>query len=196
MFDIFRNANMFDKKKDQDSTQLIQTFEVTELVGIVSLLYGMLLHSGAPSRGDVAPPELSQHTLLVTLTGLRMLNNMAMLDLGMLQVNHWAISCSRCNGSSDRSIMGWTHWAISHSSLVLHDWCNKGSGMCYPVCGMVHIKEPLLLIGKSSMCGGSGYPFSLTEWYLTICLTPYNRKYNVLSASLNKHFIPSFLACR
>ena len=79
---------MFDKKKDQDSTQLIQTFEVTELVGIVSLLYGMLLHSGAPSRGDVAPPELSQHTLLVTLTGLRMLNNMAMLDLGMLQVIH------------------------------------------------------------------------------------------------------------
>ena len=21
---------------------------------------------------------------------------------------------------------------------VLHDWCNKGHGMCYPVCGMVH----------------------------------------------------------
>ena len=35
--------------------------------------------------------------------------------------------------------------------LVLHDWCNKGRGMCYPVCGMVHIKEPLLLIGKSPM---------------------------------------------
>ena len=29
---------------------------------------------------------------------------------------------------------------------VLHDWCNKGRGMCYPV----HIKEPLLSIGKSS----------------------------------------------
>ena len=38
---------------------------------------------------------------------------------------------------------------------VLHDWCNKGMGVCYPVCGMVHIKEPLLLIGKSSLCGGS-----------------------------------------
>ena len=25
---------------------------------------------------------------------------------------------------------------------VLHDWCNKGRGMCYPVSGMVHIKEP------------------------------------------------------
>ena len=31
---------------------------------------------------------------------------------------------------------------------VLHDWCNKGRGMCYPVCGMVHIKEPLLLIDE------------------------------------------------
>ena len=71
---------------------------------------------------------------------------------------------------------------------VLHDWCNKGRGMCYPVCGMVHIKmcypvcgmvhikEPLLLIDKSSLCGGSGFSFSLSEWSLTICLTPYNRR--------------------
>ena len=54
------------------------------------------------------------------------------------------------------------------------DWFNKCRGMCYPVCGMVHIKEPLLLIGKSSLCGGSG--FSLSEWFFTICLTPYNCK--------------------
>ena len=59
---------------------------------------------------------------------------------------------------------------------VLHDWCNKGRGMYYPVYGMVHIKEPLLLIGKSSPCGGSGFPLSLSEWSLTICLTPYNRR--------------------
>ena len=59
---------------------------------------------------------------------------------------------------------------------VLHDWCNKGRGMCYPLCGMVHIKEPLLLIDKSSLCGGSRFPFSLSEWSLTICLTPYNRR--------------------
>ena len=32
---------------------------------------------------------------------------------------------------------------------VLHDWCNEGYNMCYPVYGMVHIKEPLVLIGKS-----------------------------------------------
>ena len=59
---------------------------------------------------------------------------------------------------------------------VLHDWCNKGRGMCYPVCGMMHIKEPLLLIGKSSPCGGSGFPLSLSELSFTICMTPYNRK--------------------
>ena len=55
-------------------------------------------------------------------------------------------------------------------------WCNKGRGMSNPVCGMVHIKEPLLLIGKSSLCGSSGFPFSLSEWSLTICLMPYNCK--------------------
>ena len=38
---------------------------------------------------------------------------------------------------------------------------------------MVHIKEPLLLIGKSSPCGCSGVPLSLSVWYFTICLTPY-----------------------
>ena len=48
--------------------------------------------------------------------------------------------------------------------------------MCYPVGGMMHIKEPLQLIGKSSPCGGSGFPVSLCEWSFTICLTPYNRK--------------------
>ena len=47
---------------------------------------------------------------------------------------------------------------------VLHDWCKKGCGMCYPVCVVVHIKEPLLLIGKSSPCDYQNG------------LTPYNRK--------------------
>ena len=46
---------------------------------------------------------------------------------------------------------------------VFHDLCNKGCGMCYPVFGMMHIKEPLLLIGKSSLCGVGRFPFSLSE---------------------------------
>ena len=59
---------------------------------------------------------------------------------------------------------------------VLHDWCNKGRGMCYHVCEMMDIKKTLLLIVKSSLCGSSGFPLSLFEWSFTICLTPYNRK--------------------
>ena len=50
-----------------------------------------------------------------------------------------------------------------------HDLCNKGRGM-------VHIKEPLLLFGNGSPCGGNRFPHSLSEWSFTICLTPYNRK--------------------
>ena len=48
---------------------------------------------------------------------------------------------------------------------VLHNWCNKSHGMFHPVCGMVHIKEPLLLIRKSSPCGGSGFPLSLYQMW-------------------------------
>ena len=81
------------------------------------------------------------------------------------------LPCSWCDGLLDR-------YPLNYFSFqpVLHDWCNKGCGMCNPVCGMVHIKEPLLLIKKSSLCGGSRFPLSLSEWSFTICPTPYNRK--------------------
>ena len=63
---------------------------------------------------------------------------------------------------------------------VLHDWCNKDRGMCYPVCGMVHIKDtgvgsggggggnracvpPLLLIG-----GGGGQKYVCAPPLLTL----------------------------
>ena len=39
---------------------------------------------------------------------------------------------------------------------VLHDWCNKGCGMCYPVCGVVQ-KTPC-----------SRFPLSIFEWFFTI----------------------------
>ena len=45
-----------------------------------------------------------------------------------------------------------------------------------PVCGMRHMKELLLLMGKSSPYGRSGFPLSLSEWSFTVCPTPYNRK--------------------
>ena len=47
--------------------------------------------------------------------------------------------------------------------------------MCYPVCGMMHIKEPLLLLERVAHVAAVGF-LSLSEWFFTICMTPYNRK--------------------
>ena len=73
-----------------------------------------------------------------------------------------------CDGSSDRSFMV---DPLNHFSFqpVIHDWYNKDRGM-------MHIKEPLQLIGKSSTCDGRGFPLSLSEWSFTVYMTPYNRK--------------------
>ena len=56
---------------------------------------------------------------------------------------------------------------------MLNDWGNKGRDMCYTVCMMVYIKEPLLLIGKIN------HMFNVNNNYVT-------------NASLNKTFL-SFL---
>ena len=48
----------------------------------------------------------------------------------------------------------------------LHHWKERYSGR----------KQPLLLIGKSSPCGSSGFPLSLSEWSFTICVMPYSHK--------------------
>ena len=68
------------------------------------------------------------------------------------------------------SLPDWSFYLVFETKLKIlnciigykHEWYNKACSMCYPVCGMVHIKEPLLLIGNSSPCGSSGFPFSLS----------------------------------
>ena len=44
------------------------------------------------------------------------------------------------------------------SKYLSHVGFIKGRGMYCSVYGKVHIKHPLLLIEKSSLCGGSGFP--------------------------------------
>ena len=64
------------------------------------------------------------------------------------------------NGLSDRSLVDPLSYFLFQP--VFHDWCNKGCGMCYPLCGMMHIKEPLLLIEKSNPCVGRRFPLLLS----------------------------------
>ena len=72
------------------------------------------------------------------------------------------------------------HWinpsAISCSSQCSTTGATKAM-VCYLVYRMIHINGPWLIIGKRSPCtGGCGFPFSLSEWFFTICPTPYNQK--------------------
>ena len=71
---------------------------------------------------------------------------------------------------------------------TVHNWSIKGCGMWYPVSGKLHIKNPLLLIGKHSLCVDSRFPLrkcvtvtiwlaSNSQWYGNQC---------ALEASLNK----------
>ena len=61
--------------------------------------------------------------------------------------------------------------------------------MYYPVFGMVHIKNPLLLFGKNNPYRGSSrFLLSLSEWFFTIYLMLYSCKLNVLDVLLNKTF--------
>ena len=92
---------------------------------------------------------------------------------------------SWCDGSSDQSFMV-DKFSYFSSQPVLHVL----RGMCYPICGMVHIKDPFLLIGKSSpCCGGSGFSLSLSG------SLPYVRRQciSVLSVSLNMFSFPTSL---
>ena len=50
----------------------------------------------------------------------------------------WQQGSSWCDGSSDRSFMVDSSSYFSFQPM-LHNWCNKGRGMCYPVCRLVHI---------------------------------------------------------
>ena len=57
-----------------DPTHLLHTFQVTDLAGTVSMLYGMLLHQDTPMRDEKAvPPKLPPHTTAVAQTTSQLL---------------------------------------------------------------------------------------------------------------------------
>ena len=61
--------------------------------------------------------------------------------------------------------------------------------LIYPVCGMVHIKDPFLLIRKSSRCSdGSRFP---SRWSFTICRRHITVTKMCWVRRLMKHFLPS-----
>ena len=63
--------------------------------------------------------------------------------------------------------------AISYEP-VLHNWCNNGHGMCYPVCVTMHIKRTLAANQRLADVAATGF----LSGYLNVplCPTLYNRK--------------------
>lgn len=69
----------------EDPTQLIGTLHVTDACGVVSLLYGLLLHQGGRSAMSQTPPKLSHTAQALTTAATTLLHNLASLDLTMFQ---------------------------------------------------------------------------------------------------------------
>ena len=78
---------------------------------------------------------------------------------------------------------------------VVHNWSIKGCDTWFPVYGKVHIKDPLLVIGKSSLCGDGEFCLkryvtmtirlmSNSQWYENKC---------ALQMSLNKTNFPLYV---
>ena len=85
-------------------------------------------------------------------------------------------------------VVRWVVGSIPHGwhveLLLIPAWYKKVRGMCYPVCGILYIKNRK----RCPWSDDSVFPLSLSDWSFTICPL----KYNVLSVSLNKTFL-SFL---
>ncbi|KAJ8029246.1 S phase cyclin A-associated protein in the endoplasmic reticulum [Holothuria leucospilota] len=113
-------TDLFISQKE-DQTNLLMTLRATGLAGIVSLLYGVLLHGGTPARGSTAaPPELPEHTLSVVSAGIKMLSSVASIDLHLLQGAMGAEGISL----EFRHIATYLIWYCSHFTLcsdMLHE---------------------------------------------------------------------------
>ncbi len=77
-----------------DHSHMLQAYKMTELAGIVSMLYGALLHQGAPTRDSYGstesdsaapPPPLPKYVAHVAISALLLLKSLAKQDLSGVQ---------------------------------------------------------------------------------------------------------------
>ncbi|TRY69208.1 hypothetical protein TCAL_14237 [Tigriopus californicus] len=74
------------KTRPSDPTHLLQAFQVTDLAGTVSMLYGILLPQGGPNRDENSnPPKLPSHAIAVATSTSQLLFRMIRQHLPMVQ---------------------------------------------------------------------------------------------------------------
>ena len=130
--------------------------------GFGSILHGgpielFLVPASSPTSGLTKAVRIKESLLLIGNRSPCSISSEFPLVIWMVLYHNYVRHITRAGRSSEveRSLMvRWVVGSIIHGvdpltyfsfQPVLHDWYNKGRGMCYPVCGMVHIKEPLLL---------------------------------------------------
>ena len=76
----------FEEQKNEDITQLSAAYKSTSVVGIISMLYGLLHNESVPYyKNEVGIKLLPSVILQIITMGFKMLNQTAVLDLTMLQ---------------------------------------------------------------------------------------------------------------
>lgn len=95
--DLVSNTNLHISvdSNNSDPTYLLSAFQMTDLAGTISMLYGILLHQGAPPRvtggcskekdNEAVPLKLSSHTLNVVAATARLLHRMVRQHLTAVQ---------------------------------------------------------------------------------------------------------------
>nr|XP_042894978.1 S phase cyclin A-associated protein in the endoplasmic reticulum isoform X2 [Parasteatoda tepidariorum]XP_042894979.1 S phase cyclin A-associated protein in the endoplasmic reticulum isoform X3 [Parasteatoda tepidariorum] len=106
-------------QKVEDTTQLVATLRVTNIVGVISFLYGLLLHKGSSSRGEDPPTQLSKPIEILAHSAIQMFNHMAVMNLQAFQ----SILGSEGLSLQLRHIVSHLLWYCSHltSEKLLHE---------------------------------------------------------------------------
>ncbi|ELT92650.1 hypothetical protein CAPTEDRAFT_90932, partial [Capitella teleta] len=118
-FLLSRTGSIFDDLRPDDSCQFLATLGTTDLAGLISLLYGVLLHAGAPGRGEQAPSPLPPHIVLTACAAFRLLNHLAVLDIHFFQ----SMLCEEGTSLEFRHVALHLLWVCSHQAHdeLLHE---------------------------------------------------------------------------
>jgi hypothetical protein len=96
-----RVKNVFSPKPLEDTTLFVDVLQRTELFGLPTLLYAILLHEG-PLRHSSTPPTLPNHTIAIATAAMKLINNTSFMNYSVVQIlRSFAESCKL---SSDKQI--------------------------------------------------------------------------------------------
>ena len=82
---LCRKSDVFSPKVPDEFSNFLDVLQRTELFGVPTLLYAILLHAGPP-RHSTTPPILPSHTLAIAMAAVKLINNCFLIQLNVVQV--------------------------------------------------------------------------------------------------------------